>query len=125
MRPMLVSGQFYEEEFTKLDKQINECFSHKLGPGDLPIRVRKNKILGIIAPHAGYQFSGPCAAWSYKKLAESKFTDTFILLGPSHLGSNDIVISTEDFQTPFGKIKNDQEVCNQLLKNSFIIEDNE
>lgn len=125
MRPMLVSGQFYESEFDRLEKQIKDCFSHKQGPGALPLKTRKGNIKGIISPHAGYSFSGPCAAWAYKKLAESKFTETFIILGPSHMGSTDISIATDDFETPFGIIKTDKEVCKTLLKNSFIKEDND
>ena len=125
MRKSLVAGQFYESEFDKLEKQIKNCFSHKQGPGALPLKARKGNILGIIAPHAGYVYSGPCAAWAYKKLAESKFTETFIILGPSHMGSTDILISTEDFETPFGIVKTDKEICKELLKNKFIKEDND
>ncbi|KAJ5748590.1 uncharacterized protein N7511_010286 [Penicillium nucicola] len=37
----------------------------------------------IIAPHAGYSYSGPCAAYAYKALDLSKAKRIFIL-GPSH-----------------------------------------
>ncbi|KAB8290467.1 hypothetical protein EYC80_010898 [Monilinia laxa] len=37
----------------------------------------------IIAPHAGYSYSGPAAAWAYKSLDLSKAKRVF-LLGPSH-----------------------------------------
>ncbi|KAB8336794.1 hypothetical protein FH972_021103 [Carpinus fangiana] len=37
----------------------------------------------IIAPHAGYSYSGPAAAWAYKSLDLSKAKRVFIL-GPSH-----------------------------------------
>jgi len=125
MREPLVAGQFYKKEFEELDKQIKECFYHEKGPAELPLRTRKGKITGIIAPHAGYQFSGPCAAWAYKKLAESKFTDNFILLGPSHLGSNEIMITKQDFKTPFGILKNNNKICDELLKYPFIKENDD
>ncbi|KAJ5947806.1 UPF0103/Mediator of ErbB2-driven cell motility (Memo-related) [Penicillium verhagenii] len=37
----------------------------------------------IIAPHAGYSYSGPCAAYAYKALDLSKAKRIFIM-GPSH-----------------------------------------
>lgn len=37
----------------------------------------------IIAPHAGYAYSGPAAAWAYRMLDVSKAKRVF-LLGPSH-----------------------------------------
>ncbi|MBW2984180.1 AmmeMemoRadiSam system protein B, partial [Candidatus Woesearchaeota archaeon] len=57
-RKPIVAGQFYAGTFDALDKEINECFNSKFGPGDLPTKRKDKKILGIIAPHAGYQFSG-------------------------------------------------------------------
>lgn len=125
MRHPLVAGQFYEADFERLNKQIKNCFLNKYGPADLPVKKRKGKLLGVISPHAGYEYSGQCAAWAYKKIAESNFIDTFIILGPSHIGSLDISIATEDFQTPFGAIKINKEITSELLKYSFIKEDNE
>jgi AmmeMemoRadiSam system protein B len=72
-RKPIVAGMFYEDIFQALDKQIAECFTHKQGPGDLPVKKRTKETLGIIAPHAGYAFSGPCQAWAYKETAESRF----------------------------------------------------
>ena len=69
MRRAVVAGQFYENDFQKLEKQIKDCFFLKQGPGDLPIKTRKGNIIGVIAPHAGYSFSGQCAAWAYKEIA--------------------------------------------------------
>jgi AmmeMemoRadiSam system protein B len=116
-RKPVVAGQFYEGSSRELDKQITDCFSSKFGPGALPLKKRTKKILGIISPHAGYQFSGPCAAWAYKELAESKLPDLFILLGLSHAG-HPSCISLEDWETPFGLVKNDIEFGNALIKNS-------
>ena len=116
VRKPIVAGQFYPAEPNELDKMIKDCFSSKLGPGDLPINKRTKDIIGIISPHAGYTFSGACAAWAYKEIAESKFPDTFILLGLSHSGF-DSCISLEDWETPFGIIKNDKEFQKTLMKN--------
>jgi len=114
-RKAIVNGQFYEASFNELDKQINECFSSKFGPGDLPVKKRTKEIFGIIAPHAGYAFSGPCAAWAYKEIAESKLYDCYIIIGLSHSGFGSCV-SLEDWETPFGIIKTDKEFNQKLVE---------
>jgi len=121
IRKPLVSGQFYPSNFQELDKEINNCFNSKFGPGALPIKKREKKILGVIAPHAGYTFSGPCQAWAYKEIAESYFPDLFILLGLSHSGFK-TCLSLYDFETPFGIVKNDIDFGRALIKNSNIPE---
>lgn len=117
-RKPIASGIFYESTFDKLEKQIKSCFNHKLGPGDLPTKRKHKEILGVIAPHAGYSFSGPCAAWAYKEIAESKFPKTYVILGPNHTGSG-AEFSTylfSDWQTPLGIIKVDKDLGNKLIK---------
>ena len=118
-RKPVVSGMFYESTFDKLDKQIISCFNHKLGPGDLPIKRTNKKILGIISPHAGYPFSGPCAAWAYKEIAESKFPKTYVIISPNHTGFG-AEFSTylfADWETPLGIVKVDKDLGNKLIKN--------
>ncbi len=112
-----VAGQFYEDDFDKLNRQIEECFHSERGPGDLPTKRKAKRIFGTIVPHAGYQFSGPCQAWAYKELAESKFPSTFIILAPDHSGIHrSVVTSKEDWQTPFGLIKVNEEFIEKILK---------
>jgi len=117
VRKPVVAYQFYEGDFGALNKQINSCFESKFGPGALPINKREKQIFGIIAPHAGYQFSGPCAAWAYKEIAEAGFPDLFIMLGLSHSGFPSC-ISLEDWETPFGIVKTDKEFGKRLMENS-------
>jgi hypothetical protein len=103
-REPAVAGEFYENTFEKLNKQIEDCFYSKFGPGDLPVKRTGKKIKGVIAPHAGYFFSGACGAWAYKEIAESVFPRAYLILGPNHygLGSG---LSIEDWKTPFGLVK--------------------
>jgi len=108
-RNPVVAGQFYPPGFDELDKQLNECFYSKFGPGDLPVKKRTKETVGIISPHAGYMFSGPCATSAYKEVAESKFPETFIMLGLSHSGFG-TCLSLEDWKTPLGIVKNDKEL---------------
>jgi MEMO1 family protein len=115
MRNPIVAGQFYEAFPDRLKQQIENCFNSSLGPG-MPGKG-ENKLLGVICPHAGYSFSGPCAAHSYKAIAESKKADSYIILGISHQGYPSCV-SLKDWETPLGVVKNNIELTKELMKNS-------
>ncbi|KAI0011965.1 UPF0103-domain-containing protein [Xylariaceae sp. FL0662B] len=69
----------------------------------------------IIAPHAGYSYSGPCAAWAYKCLDLSKAKRIF-LLGPSHTYYLHGCALTKfaKYDTPFGALTVDAAVTEQL-----------
>lgn len=116
-RNAAVAGQFYEEDFKKLELQIKECFHHKLGPGALPVKKRSGFIKAIISPHAGYMFSGACAAWGFKEIAESEMADTYILIGPNHYGLGS-ALSIEDWKTPFGFLKSDKDLVRDIELNT-------
>jgi len=117
MREAVVSGSFYEEYPVSLREQIKSCFLSKFGPGKLPGKATK-ETAGVICPHAGYVYSGPCAAHSYKAVAESKKPDLFILLGLSHSGYGSCV-SLDDWKTPLGIAKIDKEFGKLLVKNGL------
>jgi AmmeMemoRadiSam system protein B len=119
VREPCVAGQFYEKNAEKLEKQLLDCYTSKYGPGDLPVKRTDKKITAIIAPHAGYQFSGPCAAWAYKEIAESKFPYAFILLGPNHFGTGS-GISIEDWKTPLGVVKTDKKIAEELSEHTSL-----
>lgn len=116
-RAPVAAGTFYESGFSTLDKQIRESFLHKKGPGELQIEKRGKKISGAIVPHAGYAFSGPCAAWAYKEIGEAEFADLYIILGTSHAGAK-TAVSMDNFETPFGIVRVDQKFAHDLMKKS-------
>ncbi|MBR9676168.1 AmmeMemoRadiSam system protein B [Candidatus Woesearchaeota archaeon] len=119
-RESVVAGAFYEDTFDKLTKQIEECFASKLGPGDLPTKRDENKSLrAVVVPHAGYAYSGACAAWAYKKIGESKFSDTYIIIGPNHRDTGS-AISIEDWKTPLGIVRNDKDLTRIISEKTKI-----
>jgi len=115
MRCPVVAGAFYALDADELKNQIKACFLSKFGPGKLPKKDKKQGLKGVIVPHAGYSFSGPCAAHSFKAIAEAEKPDLFIILGFSHsgLGSS---ISLEDWQTPLGIAKVDKDFGKRLVE---------
>lgn len=71
----------------------------------------------IIAPHAGYFYSGPAAAWAYKSISTTGISRVFIL-GPSHafhLGGC-ALSKCETYETPLGNLTLDREVIEDLYK---------
>ncbi len=72
----------------------------------------------IIAPHAGYPYSGPIAASAYLQLACSDIpVRRFILIGPAHYAPvRGLAISgAAAFDTPLGRIPVDDQVRADLL----------
>lgn len=120
MRYPAFSGVFYHKTFNELDQQIRECFNS--GPGDLFLERKNKKLFGIIAPNQRYSESGSCAAWAFKEIAESEFPDTYIIISSNEEGT---YVSTEDWETPMGKVKVDIELANLLKQNlNFVRENN-
>ncbi|RLE42397.1 AmmeMemoRadiSam system protein B, partial [Candidatus Woesearchaeota archaeon] len=123
VRVPVVAGQFYPSDFHELEEEIKRCFTNKRGPGALPINKRQGKILGAIAPHAGYVYSGACAAWVYKEIGEAEFPDLFIIIGPNHTGLGRSSIMLDDWQTPFGLVKCDKDFAKLLAQKSDLVLD--
>lgn len=126
MRKPIVAGQFYAATREDLKKEIESSFRHRLGAGMPKVPLKEKKIFGIIAPHAGYLYSGPCAGWVYKTLAElnkNSFPDTFIILGPNHSGQGNALfsLSLDDFETPLGIIKNNTEFGAKLIEETSFL----
>ncbi len=107
IRPAAVAGMFYSNDPDQLQSEINHYLSSAT-PHSSSIPK------AIIAPHAGYTYSGPVAASAYKLLQplENKIKHV-VLLGPSHrVAFQGIATPGADyFSTPLGKIKIDIENC--------------
>lgn len=124
IRKPAVAGIFYELNPDSLKQQIEWCFKHKLGPGKIPQMGDKRKIKGIMAPHAGYLYSGPVAAHSYSKVVEDGFPDTFVILCPNHtgLGSGISTMLEGEWQTPLGNVEIDSQFAGKLVEDALIID---
>ena len=105
-----VSGQFYSDNPKELSVDIDQYFKQAdIKPFTRPINL-------IIAPHAGYFYSGPVAAYSFKAVSQNIYK-TIIILAPSHyLGFDGISIWPKGaFETPLGSVAVDQEFAAKLI----------
>ena len=114
-RQPAVAGRFYPDRPQSLEQTIRAFI-----PGTIESKV---KAIGAIAPHAGYVYSGQCAAETLSRLI---IPETVIILGPNHHGRGvPIALSTQPWQMPFGKVPIDTAFTDALLATTDIIEINE
>ncbi len=116
-REPVVAGRFYQARPEQLRQQIRDCFEHSLGVGQRTVPV-SGRLLGLIAPHAGYMFSGPVASHAFTRLSEEKpLPQTLILLGPKHThhGARFSVSAADSWKTPLGTLAVDQTLCLRLV----------
>ena len=108
IRPPVVAGMFYPKDREELIFTINKMLDNV--DIDIIEPYLNEKILGFIAPHAGYIYSGQVAAYTYKlvQLLNSKRKiEIVVVLSPSHreplYGSS--VYNGDYYSTPLGEIK--------------------
>ncbi len=105
MRHSTVAGKFYPEGRSELKKRVENLLSF--------IDDRQINLRAAVVPHAGYDFSGKCAAYAYRLI---KNYDCFIILGTNHSGlGSKISLSIEDFETPLGIAENDIELVEGIM----------
>lgn len=77
----------------------------------------------IIAPHAGYRYSGECAAYAYKQIEPSNVKRVFIL-GPSHhIGTTRCALTTAHvLKTPIYDLKVDVDIIKELLTRNGVFD---
>ena len=111
VRKSPIAGTWYPGEKKQLAYQIEDYFAKAKPP------AVEGRIIALISPHAGIQWSGQAAAYGYK-LLKGKKVKRVIVLGPSHYsGFRGIATSEEEFyETPLGRIKVDREISDVLYK---------
>lgn len=125
-RKPAVAGYFYESDEDLLRERIKWCYTHPVGPGRIPTKLGdKRSIKGLISPHAGYEFSGPVAAFSYLELAEDGVPETVLILCPNHtgMGSGLSTMTEGSWLTPLGEVPIDTEFAEKLVSNYPLLDD--
>jgi AmmeMemoRadiSam system protein B/AmmeMemoRadiSam system protein A len=105
IRPPVVAGQFYPASPSQLKAMIKGMIDEK---------AEKEEVIGLVSPHAGYEYSGPVVGALVSRI---KFKDTFIIMGPNHTGRGKAFsIMTEGvWQTPLGDVEIDSELAKRIL----------
>lgn len=118
MRYPAVAGKFYSNSPTALREEVERCFLHPLGPGEIPhVMGGDRTIVGAVVPHASLPASGWVAAYAYAEMVRDGFPEAFIIIGPNHHGfGSAIALTTEDFITPLGVMEVHQELAGKLAR---------
>lgn len=111
VRKPAVAGMFYPGSANELNEQLEYLFAKAA------TQEHYENIAGIIAPHAGYVYSGLTAAKAYVHLKDKSYKNVFVI-SPSHREYfRGISIYPGDYyETPLGKIKINKDLSNKLTE---------
>ncbi len=119
MRYEAFAGSFYPSDRNELELFIEKALK------EAEIKENLENAVSFVAPHAGYIYSGKVAAYTYKAIGlmlKSRKIDTFIVIGPNHTGYGaPIAVSFQDWHMPFGVVKTDKELAEEIAKGSDYI----
>ena len=114
IRPMKVADAFYPADPIVLKQMLDYFFSNIE-----PFKV--NNIKSAVAPHAGYVYSGQVASYTYEAIKQNldNIPKTIFVMSPDHyIWMNKVLVGNYDeLETPFGNLKVDKKVVNELLEN--------
>jgi hypothetical protein len=110
VRPAAVAGLFYPAERGALARTVDSLLAGAA-------RERASEPAALIAPHAGYVYSGPIAATAFVRLEPLRGrVSRIVLIGPAHrvFVRGLAVPSAEAFATPLGRVAIDREGIDAL-----------
>jgi AmmeMemoRadiSam system protein B len=113
VRRPVFAGSFYPADPDELREEVRRHLGH--APADAVPDAAPPK--AIIAPHAGYVYSGPVAGSAYARLrGHEKTIERVVLLGPSHrVAFTGLALSDKAaFATPLGEIELDTGAASRL-----------
>lgn len=110
VREPAVAGRFYTADPTKLTKAIDGYLEDAVTPS-------KERPIAIIAPHAGYVYSGQICADAFAQAAAHNY-DLIVLLGTNHTTAGFGGVSiypSAGYRTPLGTAEIDEELAAELI----------
>jgi MEMO1 family protein len=117
VRPAAVAGSFYPRDPGRLRAQIDELLAGMPRGRGAP--------KALIAPHAGYVYSGAVAAAAFATLKTRIETiERVVVIGPAHyVRLRGIAVPTAGaFETPLGRVPLDQEALAAIADLPFVSE---
>lgn len=103
---------------------LNESLSQFLTDADKESSDESGLVRGLVAPHAGYSYSGATAAFCYRALTQAlratQTTTTILVLHPSHyFYLNGCAVSGASvIETPLGNLNVNRELQEEILESS-------
>lgn len=103
------AGSFYPSDPVKLAHAIESMLKEATTDADT------GQVVGLVSPHAGYMYSGGCAAAGYRAVQGGKY-DVVVVIAPSHqvFFDNASVFNGGAYETPLGVIFVDMELAKEI-----------
>ncbi len=113
IRHPIASGKFYPgtaEALRALIESLVESVEDKVDA------------VGVVAPHAGYIYSGAVAGSVFARIEPA---DTYIILGPNHTGMGKpfSIMTVGSWQTPLGEVQIDSALAQNILASSKYLQE--
>jgi AmmeMemoRadiSam system protein B len=118
VRPPAVAGQFYPGNSRRLRADVTSLLAQAS-------RYKGDRPAALIAPHAGYIYSGKVAATAFAGLGDKPDTiRRVVVIGPAHyVPFRGVAIATVDaFETPLRRIALDREAIAKLADLPFLVQ---
>ena len=108
-----VAGTFYAGTERRLSEQVRAL---------LPVGVTPQRVVGAVAPHAGFLYSGRVASAVYARIEPPA---TFVILGPNHtgMGAPAAIMTDGAWATPLGEVRIDQALARAIRDASGVLEE--
>jgi AmmeMemoRadiSam system protein B/AmmeMemoRadiSam system protein A len=105
VRNPYVAGYFYPAPAAELRAMLAGLVDEK---------APKEEAVGLLVPHAGYQYSGPVTGATISRI---KMKDTFVIVGPTHSGRGKpySVMAAGTWKTPLGNVEVDAELAQRII----------
>ncbi|HEY6995559.1 MAG TPA: AmmeMemoRadiSam system protein B [Xanthobacteraceae bacterium] len=117
IRPPAVAGLFYEAHPHRLRTTVSELLAG--APSSAKASPK-----ALIAPHAGYVYSGRVAAAAFATLrGRAQAVERVVLIGPAHyIPVHGIAVPAVDaFETPLGRVPVDRDAISAIADLPFVI----
>jgi MEMO1 family protein len=117
IRPAAVAGSFYVGHPQRLRTAVADLLA--AAPASAGTSPK-----ALIAPHAGYIYSGGVAAVAFATLRGSAAITRVVLIGPAHyVAVRGIAVPTADaFETPLGRVPVDRDAVSAIADLPFVVE---
>jgi len=115
VRRAAVAGTFYAGTRERLRVQVQDL---------LPAGSGLTPAVAVVAPHAGYVYSGRVAGAVYARV---EIPECCVILGPNHtgLGPGASIMVSGQWETPLGTVPIDTELARAILEGSAILEEDQ
>ena len=115
-RKPAVAGLFYPSNALQLRETVEGLLSKNFSANLFP------SLSGMVAPHAGYKYSGTTAAFAYNQIKGKDF-NRVVILSPSHREyfPGISIYPGIAYQTPLGDVEIDKQLADEITDNEELI----